>query len=59
MWFTAEKHGVLEMQNFISAYMKRVDVPAYKYEGTIVSESKFLGCIGKQIFLVMVLRCAR
>ena len=59
MRFTSEKHGVLDMQNFISAYMKRVDVPAYKYEGTIVSESKFLGCIGKQIFLVMVLRCAR
>ena len=59
MRFTAEKQGVLEMQNFISTYVKRVDVPAYKYEGTLLSESKFLGRIGKQIFLVMVLRCAR
>ena len=45
---------VLEMQNFTSAYMK-----GWTYIRTIFSEAKFLGCIVYQIFLPMVLRCAR
>ena len=58
MRFTAEtcrNVRVLEMQNFIPAYMK-----GWKYVGTypsrrIFSEPKFLGCIDYQIFLPMVL----
>ena len=45
---------VLDMQNFILAYMK-----GWTYVRTIFSEPKFLGCIDCQIFLRMVLRCAR
>ena len=45
---------VLEMQNFTPAYMK-----GWTYVRTIFSEAKFLGCIVYQIFLPMVLRCAR
>ena len=45
---------VLEMQNFTSAYMN-----GWTYVRTIFSEAKFLGCIVYQIFLPMVLRCAR
>ena len=45
---------VLEMQNFILAYMK-----GWMYVWTIFSEPKFLGCIDYQFFLLMVVRCAR
>ena len=48
------KARVLEMQNFTPAYMK-----GWMYVRTIFSEAKFLGCIVYQIFLPMVLRCAR
>ena len=57
MRFTPETRGSLETQNFTPAYMKEVDVR--KDVRTIFSESKFLGCIDNQIFLPMVLRCAR
>ena len=58
MRFTAEtcpNVRVLEMQNFIPAYMR-----GWTYVGTyasrsIFSEPKFLGCIDYQIFLPMVL----
>ena len=58
MWFTAETSGVLEMQNFTSPYMNgRTYV---RTDGrTIASQPKFLGCTEKQIFLPMVLCCAR
>ena len=55
---TAETRGVLEMRNFTPAYMKGVDVPAYYYVGTILSELKFLGCTSKQIFLLGSPLCA-
>ena len=45
MRFTTETRGVLEMLNFIPAYMKR-----RTYAGTILSEPKFLGCMDNQIF---------
>ena len=48
---------VLETQNFTLAYMNGVNVRTDV--GTIFSEPKFLGCIDNQIFLPMVLRCAR
>ena len=44
----------VEMQNFTPAYMR-----GFTYVRTIFSEPKFLGCIDNQIFLPMVLRCAR
>ena len=44
----------VEMQNFTPAYMK-----GFTYVRTIFPEPKFLGCIDNQIFLPMVLRCAR
>ena len=58
MRFTAEtcrNVRVLEMQNFIAAYMR-----GWTYVGTyasrsIFSEPKFLGCIDYQIFLPMLL----
>ena len=53
--FTAETGSVLEMQNFTSTYMKgRTDVRTY-----VRMDEISLGCINKQIFLPMVLRCAR
>ena len=45
MRFTTETRGVLEMLNFIPAYMKRST-----YARTILSEPKFLGCMDNQIF---------
>ena len=45
---------VLEMQHFNPTYMK-----GWTYVRTIFSEPKFLGCIVYQIFLPMVLLCAR
>ena len=45
---------VPEMQNFTPTYMK-----GWTYVRTYFSEAKFLGCIVYQIFLPMVLRCAR
>ena len=54
MRFTAEtcrNVRVLEMQNFIPAYMQ-----GWTYASrTIIEEPKFLGCIDYQIFLPMVL----
>ena len=41
---------VLEMQNFTPCYMK-----GWTDVRTILSEPKFVGCIGNQIFLPMVL----
>ena len=49
-----ESARVREMQNFIPAYMK-----GWSYILTIFSETMFLGCIDYQIFLPMLLRCAR
>ena len=54
MRFTAETLALLEMQNFTPAYMK-----GWTYVNTDDFEPKFLGCIDNQIFLPMVLRCAR
>ena len=44
---------VLELQNFTPPY-----ITGWTF-GTILSEPKFLGCIDNQIFLPMVLSCAR
>ena len=44
---------VLELQNFTPPY-----ITGWTY-GTILSEPKFLGYIDNQIFLPMVLSCAR
>ena len=44
---------VLELQNFTAPY-----ITGWTY-GMILSEPKFLGCIDNQIFLPMVLSCAR
>ena len=53
--FTAETRGVLEMQDFTPAYMK-----VWTHVSTeILSEPNFLWYIDDQIFLRMVLRCAR
>ena len=46
MGFTAETLGVLELQNFTPAYIKRCT-----YVRTILLQPKFLGCIDSQIFL--------
>ena len=57
MRFTAETLGLLKMQKFTPASMKE-----WTYVNTVrtvLSEQKFLGCIDNQIFLPMVLRCAR
>ena len=50
---------VLEMQNFIQAYLKGWTYVRTYSVRTIFSEPKFLGCIDYQIFLPMVLRWAR
>ena len=49
---------VLEMQNFMLAYMRGWTYVRSSVR-TIFSEPKFLGCIDYQIFLPIVLRCAR
>ena len=53
MRFTAETHGYLNSKIFTPPY-----ITGWTY-GTILSEPKFLGCIDNQIFLPMVLSCAR
>ena len=49
---------VLEMKKFLSGLHEGVNVRTYSVR-TILSEPKFLGCIDIQIFLPMVLLCAR
>ena len=50
---------VLEKQNFTPAYMKGWTYVRTYSVRTIFSEPKFRGCIVYQIFLPVVLRCAR
>ena len=46
------------MKKFLSGLHEGVNVRTYSVR-TILSEPKFLGCIDNQIFLLMVLLCAR
>ena len=49
-----KRPGCLKCENFTKAYMK-----GGRTDRTILSQPKFLGCLDNQIFLPMVLRCAR
>ena len=57
MRFTAETPGPWNAKVYPGLH-EEVDVGTYLVR-TIFSEPKFLGCINDQIFLTMVLRCAR
>ena len=50
---------VLEMQNFTPVFMKGWTYVRTYPVRTLLLEPKFLGCIDYQIFLPIVLRCAR
>ena len=52
--FYRRNAGVLEMQDFTPAY-----IIGWTYVRTIFSEPKLLRCIDNQMFLPVVLRCAR